>query len=310
MAPNGLRDRIADQFSYRGERADVWRAFDLFLDTDAYLNLGYSGRYRPYVLGSPQRRLAGVVGERLAAHLPATEDVRLLDVGCGRGGPTIHLAERFGFRAVGVDLVPYNVGRAREHVERGTNTGPERNVWNGNADGEENAPPDVEYVVGDATRLPLAPDSIGACTAIDSLVYLPDRRAAFDELATVLEPGGVFACSDLLAGADLADDERRAVDSFAEAWDMPSPATFGGYERALDDAGFDVRERTDVTPNSVGRFRTWTTAFLRILASPLGPPVERALRARDLDPSVIERQVSRAHEALPHLRHVVLVANA
>jgi SAM-dependent methyltransferase len=297
MDPNRLRDRIADQFSDRGERADVWRAFDLFLDTDAYLNLGYSGRYRPHVLGSPQRRLAGVVGERLAAHLPATDGVRLLDVGCGRGGPTVHLAERFGFRAVGVDLVPYNVERARERARRA-------------GAGAENGSPDVGFVVADATRLPLVPDSIGACTAIDALVYLPERRAAFDEIAAALEPGGVLACSDLLAGADLDDAERRVVDSFADAWDMPPLGTLGGYERALDDAGFDVRERRDLTPNSVGRFRTWTTVFLRVLASALGPLVERALRTRGLDPTVIERQVRRAHDALPHLRHVLLVARA
>lgn len=299
MDADRLRDRIADQFSYRGDRADVWRAFDLFLETESFLNLGYSERYRPHLLGSPQRRLAGVVGERLAANLPAAEGARLLDVGCGRGGPTIHLAERFGFRAVGLDLVPYNVERARENARRRSDDGAVRNQLL-----------DVEFVVGDATRLPVAPGSIAACAAVDSLVYLPDRSAVFAEAADALERGGVFACSDLVVRADLDERERRTVASFADAWDMPPLGTVPAYERALDDAGLDVRERDDLTPNSVGKFRTWTTAFLGAVESPLRPLVERALRARDLDPAAIERQVRRAHEALPHLRHVFLVARA
>lgn len=92
MAPDHLRDRITEQFSYGGERADIWRAFDRLLDTDEFLNLGYSDWYQPHILGSSQRRLATKVGATLGAHLPMMEGVRLLDVGSGRGGPAIHLA--------------------------------------------------------------------------------------------------------------------------------------------------------------------------------------------------------------------------
>lgn len=56
-----LPDRIADHFSDRGDHADVWRAFDAFLATDRFLNLGYSPRYGSHLLGDPQRRLARVV---------------------------------------------------------------------------------------------------------------------------------------------------------------------------------------------------------------------------------------------------------
>lgn len=288
MGSDRLQRRITDQFSYRGERSDIWRLFDLLLETDAFLNLGYSEWYQPHVAGSPQLRLATEVGRHLAAHLPATDGARLLDVGCGRGGPAIHLAQRYGFEVTGIDLVPYNVARARENaVERGA---------------------DASFVVGDATRLPLAADSLAACTAIDALVYLPDRPSVFAEIAAALEPGGTVAISDLVRRPGQGTAERERVASFARAWDMPLPGTVRDYERALADAGLDLVSVEDVTPHSVGRFRRWTALFGWLYATPAGRVVDWLLERRGLDPATVVDQIRRAHDALPYLGHVIIVA--
>lgn len=290
MGSDQLQGRIADQFSYRGERSDIWRLFELLLETDAFLNLGYSEWYQPHVAGSPQRRLATEVGERLVAHRPATDGGRLLDVGCGRGGPAIHLADRFGFPVVGIDLVTYNVARARENVaERGA---------------------DAEFVVGDATRLPFAADSFAACTAIDALVYLPDRPAVFAEIGDALEPGGVVVLSELVRRPGADERGREQVTRFAEAWDMPLPGTVPDYQRALADAGLELVSVDDITPHSVGRFRTWTTLFRWLQAGPAGRLVHWLLERRELDPATVVDQIRRAHEALPALGHVIFVARA
>lgn len=49
---------------------------------------------------------------------------------------------------------------------------------------------ETEFVVDDATQLPFTTDSFTACTAIDALVYLPDRDSVFASVADVLEPAG------------------------------------------------------------------------------------------------------------------------
>jgi len=288
MAADRLRDRIADQFAYRGDRADIWRAFDLLLDTDAFLNLGYSAWYQPHVVGSSQRRLAEKVATTVAAHLPPRGAGRLLDAGCGRGGPAVHLADRLDVPVVGIDLVPYNLRLARANAARRSET--------------------IDFVVGDATALPFSPGSFTACTAVDSLVYLPDRGAAIAALGEVLEPDGVLVSSDLVAGTDLGSEQRRSLTRFADAWDMPPPGTAADYERAVERAGLHLVDRETLTPHSVGRFRKWTTLYLRTLGSPLGELLERFLRRRGLDPSAIETQIRRAHEALPLLDHVLVVA--
>ncbi|MXR43237.1 methyltransferase domain-containing protein [Halobaculum sp. WSA2] len=288
MDQSTLHERITDQFSYRGERADIWRGFDLLLDTDEFLNLGYSEWYQPHIVGSSQRRLVTEVGSRIASYLPTTDGVRLLDVGCGRGGPALRLADRFGFHVTGVDLVLYNIQMATENA-RGTHL-------------------NAEFVIGDATQLPFKRDAFTACTAIDALVYLPDRNRVFATVADTLGSEGVLVISDLVMQSDATETERRAVDSFADAWDMPSLGTVEGYKAALDDAGFELKAVEDITKHSVGRFRKWTTLYLQLLTSPLQALIERLLRAYDLDPTAITEQVREAHHALPFLRHVLFVA--
>lgn len=279
----GLTRRIADQFSYRGPGADVWRAFDRFLPTDEYLNVGYAPRFFPFVLGNPQRRLGLVVGQAVADRLEDPAGIALLDVGCGRGGPTLALASRFGFRAVGVDLVEYNVRRARENAA---------------AHGI-----DVSFVVGDAVRLPVADGAVGAMTAIDAGVYLPDKSAVFAELARALAPEGVGVLADLVVADDATPADRRAVRAFAEAWDMAPIPMWSDYRGAARSAGFDLVAVRDITPNSVGRFGTWTRCYLGLADTGV---LEWVLRRWDINAAAIEHKVRTAHEALPALRHLVV----
>lgn len=287
MNRDRIREGIADQFSYRGEQSDIWRVFDRFLETDAFLNLGYSEWYESHLVGSPQRRLASLIGRRLEEHLPRTAGVELLDVGCGRGGPAIYLAEKVGFQVTGLDLVPYNVSRARE-----------------NAAGRDSH---VEFVAGDALQPPIASGAVQACTAVDALVYLPNRQTVIETLADVLAPGGVVVLSDLVTTRTDDPEGEKTIMEFAETWDMPRPGTVPAYERSLVEAGFEVESIEILTPNSIGRFRKWTSLFESIYDTPVGRLVDRGLHRYGLEPETIARQIRRAHEALPALEHVLIV---
>ena len=287
MTSDSLHDRITDQFSYRGEQADIWRGFDLLLDTESFLNMGYSRWYQPLFLGSSQRRLAAKVATELEPRLPDSEDVQLLDVGCGRGGPTIELAEKLHVPAIGVDLVPFNIATAYTNA----------------ADHGHPA----AFLVGDATRLPIATTSVSVCTAIDSLVYIPNKPSAFAELARVLEPDGVFAVSDLLTSSTIGAAEADVITDFAEAWDMPPLSNVDQYLTDLEHAGFTIDTVQDITANSVGRFRKWTGLVLFLNAYADGI-VERALSRRGIDRQAVIDQIRRAHRALPHLRHLLVTA--
>lgn len=298
MTDRDLARRITEQFSERDERSDVWRGFDAFLDTDAFLNMGYTPWYGSHLLGSPQDRLTGRVLAELAATVADVDGrdavasgARLLDVGCGRGGPSRRLAAESGYDVVGIDLVPDNVALAREGTDASTVRG---------ADGS--AP---SFLIGDATRLPFASGSFAACVAIDSLVYVPDVEEAFGEISRVLSDGGVGVVSDLVVDPG-AGVPAGALDRFSRAWDMPRLRGRGEYQSALESGGLRLRRATDLTDNSVGRFRKWSRLYLALADGPTSGAVRIALRRGGLDPEVVTEQVRAAHAALPALRHVLV----
>jgi ubiquinone/menaquinone biosynthesis C-methylase UbiE len=92
---------------------------------------------------------------------------RLLDAGCGQGGPALaRLPE--GVSAVGVDLSRSQLERARKRVPR------------------------AALARGDMTTLPVSTDSVDAVTAFHSLIHVPEdeHQQVLDEFVRVLRPGG------------------------------------------------------------------------------------------------------------------------
>lgn len=89
---------------------------------------------------------------------------RLLEVGCGEGGNLHHLGARPGW--VGLDFAEAKLRHGQSCV------------------------PDVAFVRGDASRLPLAEHTFDAVLIRDVLHHVPDRRAVVAEAARVLKPGG------------------------------------------------------------------------------------------------------------------------
>src|SRR3954469_7632118 len=111
-----------------------------------------------------------------AAHLCETADLsagwRVLDVATGSGNAALAAARR-GCEAVGVDYVPALLERGRvraaaEHLA-------------------------VEFVEGDAERLPFADASFDAVLSIYGVMFAPDHERAASELVRVCRPGGRIA---------------------------------------------------------------------------------------------------------------------
>lgn len=113
------------------------------------------------------------------------DGLRLLDVGCGRGGGAAYLARDFGFdRIVGLEVsvrqVEFCAGR-HARIER------------------------LSFIGGSALRLPFQDRSFDAVTNVESLHCYPDARRFFDEARRVLRSGGVFLCADIFEGPPSPD---------------------------------------------------------------------------------------------------------
>jgi ubiquinone/menaquinone biosynthesis C-methylase UbiE len=121
-------------------------------------------------------RVAHRAAERLALADPQPGE-RYLDVGCGNGAATLHVARRFGLDATGVDLDPAQIDAARRaaaSVER------------------------VQFVSLDATRLPFPAGHFDIVASHKVTHHIPRWPAAFAEMIRVLRPGGWLLYDDFV----------------------------------------------------------------------------------------------------------------
>lgn len=114
----------------------------------------------------------------LVEPLGLTSGARVLDIGCGIGGPARHIASAYDVSVTGIDLTKDFIDTARRlSADVGV---------------------DVDFVVGSALEMPLDDRSFDAATLIHVGMNLPDKPQLFSEVQRILRPGGVFAVYDVM----------------------------------------------------------------------------------------------------------------
>ncbi len=157
--------------------------------------LGYEAAWLD---GAPADVVAGFVGvgNPLLVCRPGPGQ-RVLDAGCGCGLDSYVASMLVGpsGRAVGVDL-------SEEMLER-----PRRGLaaW---------GPKNLEFRAASVADLPFEDASFDLVVSNGVLNLVPDKDAAFREIARVLRPGGTFAAADLL----VVEDVPQALLADMDAW--------------------------------------------------------------------------------------------
>lgn len=116
-----------------------------------------------------------------ALEIPAGS--RLLDIGCGIGGPARYFAQRFDCHVDGIDLTPPFIEVARRLTER---TGLDDRV---------------RMSLGNAMDLQFADASFDGALCQHVTMNIADRAGFFSGVFRVLRPGGFFALSEHGLGA-------------------------------------------------------------------------------------------------------------
>jgi ubiquinone/menaquinone biosynthesis C-methylase UbiE len=127
---------------------------------------------------------------RRLQHVPLHAGWSYLDVGCGNGLATLHVAETLGLRAVGVDVDPAQIALARRAACDRT---------------------DVSFVTASATQLPFATAAFDIVSTNKTMHHVPEWRVALDEIKRVVAPGGYVVLADLNVPPALAPLLRPIV---------------------------------------------------------------------------------------------------
>nr|WP_161602582.1 methyltransferase domain-containing protein [Tautonia marina] len=193
--PDDLRSSILDRFGKvatdpdREERFPVGPESAKALGYDAAevdalppsLTESFCGVGNPFSLGEPELRQT------------------VLDLGCGAGFDTLLAARRVGAsgRAIGVDMTPGMVAKARRNAE---------------ALGTANA----EFLLAGIERLPLPDKSVDLVISNGVFNLCPEKLAVLAEVVRVLKPGGRLQMADILLEPHVTPEQAASKGSWSD----------------------------------------------------------------------------------------------
>jgi arsenite methyltransferase len=158
------------------------------------------------------------------AHLKSGEVV--VDLGSGGGLDVFLAAQKVGpaGRAIGIDMTPAMIERARANAASGGYT-------------------NVEFHLANIDRLPLA-DASADCVISNCVLNLaPDKPAVFREIFRVLKPGGRLAVSDIALKRDLPESIAKSLAAYVGC--IAGAIRIDDYRTELHKAGFEFVEIID-----------------------------------------------------------------
>jgi SAM-dependent methyltransferase len=196
---------------------------------------------------------------------------RVLDVATGSGNAAIAAARR-GCEAVGVDYVPalLAAGRARASAEH----------------------LDVQFVEGDAEKLPFPNGSFDAVLSIYGTMFAPDHQKTASELARVCRPGGRIGLASWTPDGYIGEMFRLVGKFIPPTPGLTPPvrwgeeshlrSIFGGAIKSITSQKRTLLFRNRSAEENVDFFRTYYGPTLKTFESL--PPTQRdALRQEMID---------------------------
>jgi tocopherol O-methyltransferase len=140
----------------------------------------------------------------------------ILDVGCGIGGSSLYLAEKFNASATGITLSPVQAGRATERAQEAGLSGR------------------CHFQVANAQAMPFADNSFDLVWSLESGEHMPDKAKFMQECYRVLKPGGTLImvtwCHRPIDESPLNADEEKHLQDIYRVYCLPYVISLPQYE--------------------------------------------------------------------------------
>ena len=158
---------------------------------------------------------------------------RMVDVGCGIGGSSRHIARKFQCTTEGITLSPYQAQRGNELAQ------------------EQALQEKCRFQVADALEMPFADNTFDLVWSLESGEHMPDKPQFVRELFRVAQPGGriiivTWCHRDLQPGeTELTKSELRLLRKINRAYYLPQWCSVQDYVDLLKNMGAKDIQRED-----------------------------------------------------------------
>jgi sterol 24-C-methyltransferase len=167
----------------------------------------------------------------LAARAGAKKGMKMLDVGCGVGGPARNIVAFSGADVVGLNNNEYQLKLADAHTEKAGLQG------------------QCSFIHGDFMNIRQDEATYDAAYAIESTCHASDRTKTFSEVGRVLKKGGLFVgyewCTTDAYNPDDAG-QKQIIRNIEEGNGLPELTPIASVKKSLEDAGFEDVECWDM----------------------------------------------------------------
>lgn len=198
-----------------------------------HMHHGYYGRGGTYKVERRQAQI-DLIEELLfwAGVTSPNKPQNILDVGCGIGGSTLYLANKFDAKATGITLSPVQASRATERAIT--------------ADLENQ----VKFQVANALEMPFADNSFDLVWSLESGEHMPDKAKFLAECYRVLQPGGKLILAtwchrETSVAGELTTDEIKHLQEIYRVYCLPYVISLSEYIAIAQATGFKNIKSTD-----------------------------------------------------------------
>lgn len=172
--------------------------------------------------------------EKIASLVNLNEQSRVLDIGCGYGGPARYLAKTRGCHVDCLNLSEVQNQRNWELTQQQELTNK------------------IRIIDGSFEDMPIENQQYDLVYSQDALLHSGDRQKVLQETYRVLKPQGEFTFTDPMQGDDCP---QQALNPVLERIHLSSMGSIGFYTRNAHLLGFETIEVIEMTNHLITHYR-------------------------------------------------------
>jgi tocopherol O-methyltransferase len=171
----------------------------------------------------------GRMNEVMAAYAKIKQGETVLDAGCGVGGSSIFLAQKYGCNCIGITLSTEQLLLAQKYSK------------------QKNVEALTHFEIMDYTATKFDDESFDVVWGCESICYAYDKQVLLKEVFRVLKKGGRFIMADGMV-PKIDNNNHKTIAKWLNGWQVNYLETPENWLQYGKEIGFQFMDYKDITP--------------------------------------------------------------